>query len=510
MKGLFKNSMSLFLTVLSLGLLAIFLVLWNRANYHKESDQLSKEISSILARAYNDVKDAYFLDDLIPSMKKTWGYGSSKDSIQVDLSISTQQNYPVDIQFFAFLDAMQEDSMEQEIFIDMHGDTCDPKGAMSISRLYVQENKNSQIRWMYDTVFDAHTNVQYSFDTIHSDSVQPSFFQSLIRPKFVKEDEIFRQFDRYLRENDLDVQYLIVEEETSDYAHVIRHQTRILGDRILMIDIINFNRLVFQKLYKAFLFSLLLFGITAWAFWTLFLHKRKQQHLVDMKNEFIGNMTHELKTPISTVGVALEAISTLGVSLSEEKRKEYVDISRNELQRLSLLVDKVLKMASFDNDEVLLKKETIDINESVHQILNSMKLQLQEKQVKWTLEENAQAIISGDPVHVSNVIYNILDNAMKYSEQNPKIDILIDEEEDFYKIEFKDHGKGIPREYQDKVFDRFFRLPSNDHHNVKGHGLGLSYVRDVIVKHDGRIELQSVLGEGSTFIIRLPKYTGHV
>lgn len=509
MSWAYKKSISGFLAVLSLSLLAIFLVLWNQSNYQSEKTQLKKEIESQLARAYNDVKDEYLLDELIPYMTKGIDFDFYRDTFafQDEISYKMEGDVPQGVQIFAMLDRT-ENGEGDEVFLSLQKDTLHSERTFEIEQIDIRGPRSERTFESCDSFISLETSFSYTNndDTIFSDTSKANFIYSLMSPDFSKEDVIFQRFDDYLKEEDLFIDYQILDVKASTNEFIISHQTKGLGNRKLMIDVINHNRLVFKKLYSSILFSLFLFGLTAWTFWTLIQNKRKQQRLVSMKNEFIGNMTHELKTPISTVGVALEAMNTFGESLGKDKQKEYMEISQHELKRLSLLVDKVLKMASFDNEEVLLKQEKIDLKDAIEVILNSMKLHLVEKNVHVEFSSDSEkALISGDSVHISNVFYNILDNAIKYSDEDPKVDIKIEEIAENYRISFKDFGNGIPREYQDKVFDRFFRLPSNDHHNVKGHGLGLSYVKDVILKHGGSITLESAVGIGSKFVISLPK-----
>ena len=263
------------------------------------------------------------------------------------------------------------------------------------------------------------------------------------------------------------------------------------------------------------LFSLLLFGMTALAFGLVYRSLRQQERLTALKNDFISNITHELKTPISTVSVAIEAMQNFNALQKPELTKEYLDISKNELARLSMLVDKMLKLSVFEQKEPELKKETIDLAALVAQVLDSMRLQFEKQNVKIaldTVEERnpdsfgkgvSHTFVEADKTHLTSVIYNLLDNALKYEGKN--IQIHFATEGNLLKMSFQDDGCGIASEYHAKVFDKFFRVPKGNVHNVKGYGLGLSYVASIVKQHGGRIEVQSVLEQGSTFSVFLPK-----
>lgn len=258
-----------------------------------------------------------------------------------------------------------------------------------------------------------------------------------------------------------------------------------------------------KKIFPEILFSIFLVVLTAFSFGLIYRNLQKQKRLTELKNDFISNVTHELKTPIATVSVAIEALSNFNVLQNPEQTKEYLNISKNELNRLSMLVDKVLKMSIFEQKELELKLEVFDFKQLLEGVLSTMKIQFE----KFSAAVNYDCLgddfmLKGDAVHLTNVVYNLLDNALKYSPE-PQIEILLSADENEVKLSVKDNGFGIEEAYQHKVFEKFFRVPTGDIHTIKGYGLGLSYVAKVIEKHHGKIILNSKLNEGSEFIIRL-------
>lgn len=265
-----------------------------------------------------------------------------------------------------------------------------------------------------------------------------------------------------------------------------------------------FNYII-QKLALPVTVSFLLIIITAITFFYLYKSILQQQKLAVIKNEFISNITHELKTPIATVSVAIEALKNFGGIQSPERTKEYLDISSSELQRLSLLVDKVLKLSMFENKILELKKEKFDLLELINEVLFTMKLQFDKNNAIVTLKtEGENFIIDADKLHITSVIYNLIDNALKYSKGDLKIRIDLKAKNQHVELSVTDNGIGIAKEYQNKIFTKFFRVPVGDLHNIKGYGLGLSYVSQVLKNHYGFIEVKSKLNEGSTFTIFLP------
>lgn len=262
---------------------------------------------------------------------------------------------------------------------------------------------------------------------------------------------------------------------------------------------------LFKQITQPILFSILLLGITILSFVSLYRNLLKQQRLAALKNEFISNITHELKTPIATVAVAIEALKNFNAADNPQRTKEYLDISHNELQRLSLLVDKVLKLSMFEKKEVELKYETVNLKGVVDEVTDSLKLQLEKHQANVMVSQAGNLMLQGDRLHLLSVVFNLLDNALKYSKEKPIIKIDLQEKDNAIVLNITDNGIGIPKEYKDKVFGKFFRIPHGDTHNAKGYGLGLSYVAQVIQKHNGTIAVESQPGTGTKFTITLPK-----
>lgn len=260
-----------------------------------------------------------------------------------------------------------------------------------------------------------------------------------------------------------------------------------------------------KQIASPIIFSFFLVGVTVLSFLLLYRSLLRQRKLAELKNEFISNITHELKTPIATVGVAIEALKSFNAIQDPARTKEYLDISANELQRLSLLVDKVLKLSMFEKKEIELKYEMLNLKGVVDEVVTSMRLQLEKYHARVSVSNNGDLNMSGDRLHLLSVVFNLLDNALKYSKGDPTIQFDLSGKENTIEMTVTDNGIGIPQEYKDKVFEKFFRVPTGDTHNAKGYGLGLSYIAHVVQKHEGTIYVESQPGIGSKFVITLPK-----
>lgn len=231
----------------------------------------------------------------------------------------------------------------------------------------------------------------------------------------------------------------------------------------------------------------------------------KQKKLSEIKNDFISNMTHEFKTPISTISLAVEVLNDKSFEKSPERVNNYINMIGDENKRLSLLVENILQTAILDKGEFKLKIQSIDIHSLIEQTIANIKLQVENKEGEITTELKATTpIINADRVHVTNIIFNLIDNALKYSNGKPKIRISTRSDEEGVFISVQDNGIGISKENQKRIFETMYRVPTGNIHNVKGFGLGLSYVKAVVEKHGGSISVESELGKGSTFTVYLP------
>jgi signal transduction histidine kinase len=251
------------------------------------------------------------------------------------------------------------------------------------------------------------------------------------------------------------------------------------------------------------LFMVILIGAV---FYFILRLMRDQRLYANARIAFTSNMTHELKTPVATVGVALESITKYHLLDNPEKMNQYLAISQNELKRLNLMIEKVLNLEQLDNGEEHLRNELFDVQQGLREVVNSMQLQIDNSHARISVELSEEpCFVNGDPTHLTNVFYNLIDNALKYSGEKIFLKVKCTCDNEYIQIRFEDNGPGIDRIYHNRIFDRFFRVTdNNDVHNVNGSGLGLNYVKQIIEKHGGTIKVISELGQGSKFIINLP------
>lgn len=252
--------------------------------------------------------------------------------------------------------------------------------------------------------------------------------------------------------------------------------------------------------------SIVLLVVIVFFAYTLFVIL-KQKRLSEIQKDFINNMTHEFKTPIATIAVSTEVLKSPDIIKQPERLLNYTTIIENENKRLKQHVERVLQMAKLDKETIQLKKESVNLHEVVQEVTNGMNPALQEKNIQVELAlDSVNPVVSADKLHITSVVYNLLDNAIKYSSENPKVWISVKQgEKQNLVLEVRDNGIGVKEDDQKKIFEKFFRVPTGNVHNVKGFGLGLNYVKQIVEAHRGKITLKSHLGEGCTFRIYLPQ-----
>lgn len=485
-----KHHRFLWLIFSSLALLAVFQALWLQKVWSEQRDALRQETDYIFQKTVMTLQDSLVRRNMIrdginpdslpkppfpgPPRFKQWQFRQDAETM---VSLETKPGN-------AFRDSLKIEQIEIHILADESDTNAQPRFDKLITNL-----PTSSIARQGKFVFTV------AKDTIPTDSLRLAYQTALAKSDIA-----------------LDFQLLAAPEPPLPSDACIRTEpafSGILTQRFYTAEFPAYQGYLFQKMLPHILFSLLLFGITAAAFGLIYKSLRQQQRLTALKNDFIGNITHELKTPITTVGVALEALSDFDVLKKPEQAREYLDISKLELERLTLLVDKVLRLSMFEEKQPHLKMESLDLAALVRQVLNAMRLQAESAgaTIHFEAEENLPPV-NGDRLHLTSVVFNLVDNALKYrGKESPEIRVSLTvppKADDKVCLNVQDNGIGIAPEYQAKVFEKFFRVPAGNVHNVKGHGLGLSYVADVVRRHGGNIRVESVEGEGSKFVVELP------
>ncbi len=276
-------------------------------------------------------------------------------------------------------------------------------------------------------------------------------------------------------------------------------------EELLVIIVPHVKDIIWKQMYwmvlGAILFTLIIFA----AFFITIRALLNQKKLSEIKSDFINNMTHEFKTPLATISLAVDALKNEKVINDRTKMDYFSGIIKDENRRMNKQVETILQAALLDKQEIQLNKEFVHAHDLINAAVNNIKLPLEEK--KGILEMHLDAtndLIKGDEVHLINIINNLLDNAIKYSKENLVIKLSTQNTNNHLRIKIEDNGIGMTKETLHRIFEKFYRAHTGNIHNVKGFGLGLSYVKSIVDAHKGKIKAESLPGRGSTFILDLP------
>lgn len=276
----------------------------------------------------------------------------------------------------------------------------------------------------------------------------------------------------------------------------------------LSVKFPNQKNYLLQTMWAMLVVSGMVILILIFAFYYTIATISQQKKLSAIKNDFISNMTHEFKTPISTISLAAEMLNDDTVAKTPEKQHRFVKMIRDENKRLSILVESILQTSILDKGEFKLKKSDNDVHEIINQAIQNTQLLIDQRHGTISKQLDAtKFVINADKLHLTNIIFNLIDNAVKYTKDSPNIVVFTKDVANGIEISIKDNGIGISKDNLKKIFDKFYRVPTGNVHNVKGFGLGLSYVQAVVHKHNGTIYVESELGKGSTFKIVMPYKT---
>jgi len=262
---------------------------------------------------------------------------------------------------------------------------------------------------------------------------------------------------------------------------------------------------ILEEMGGMFITSVVLIIVVLVLFWRTLLSLIREKNISEHTKDFLNNMAHEFKTPLTNISLAGKMIHKDSTVQQEDKIKHYSGIILEENEKLHQQVEQVLNMTALERNEIPLQKTALDFHELLQSVLKNISLQIDSNQGQLQIKLDAEnAVVMGDRRHLSSALCNLIDNAIKYSADKPELIIQTRNTDQQLIFSLSDNGIGIEKEYQKKVFDKFFRVPTGNVHDVKGFGLGLSYVKRIVELHEGKIELQSEKNHGTTFTIFLP------
>lgn len=325
----------------------------------------------------------------------------------------------------------------------------------------------------------------------------------------------------YLKENgvNIDFEYAIYDKDLatkiksenferkndSSYGISVFLDNNNQSNYILYVNFPNRNKFLFSSIMTMLILSIVFTSIIIIAYSSSIYQLIKQRRISQIKTDFINNMTHEFKTPIATINLALDAVRNPKVINDKEKVERYLKMIKDENKRMHAQVENVLRISKLEKNELNISKERLELHDIIEDAITHIQLIVEDKKgyVKTHLDAQKTSVLA-NASHFTNVIVNILDNAVKYSNDEPKIDVYTENIGNNILLKITDQGNGMSKQVQKRVFEKFYREHTGDVHNVKGHGLGLAYVKRIVEDHQGHISVESEKGKGSTFTIKLP------
>lgn len=479
----------------------MFLITWNIREYDKAKNQLSRELELHLEVSNNEVSNNQ-LRRIIQRFEINEKFPGDTTSLGMFLDSNVSLSFSADP---TSLDSDQ---------LSFH------KDSLGISKIKI-EDTHASVMVMWDDLLNGNNSIDsipkfpnqsdVNFSIFDQDTLITQELELFSTEHFVTDSITLAQiqdiFAQKLEQNNLPNNFSYSSNNTDQNGLVISYPSAENHQGNLNFIFNGFSTFLLRQILPYVIFSFFLLLLVVSAFLVLIKSWRQQKELVLLKNEFISNISHELQTPISTVSVALEAVMEYDVLSEKEKMHEYLEISKKELGRLRLLVNKVLTASIFESSANKVHLSPLDLRACLDGVLQTMNMHFDRHEVNVTTSlSEGPILITGDSIHLTNVIFNLLENSLKYSSKNPEIRIQLTDLHDKALLSISDNGIGISSKDQSQIFDKFYRVPTNDKHDVKGYGLGLSYVKKVIDDFGGKIEVSSELGKGSTFSVELLKF----
>ncbi|GCC53685.1 sensor histidine kinase [Chryseotalea sanaruensis] len=489
-----KNSITIALIVFSILLLLALQILWLTNSYEKAYFDLRRDINGVFRNTVYQLRDTVFVSTIQPRI----------DSIQQGKQIATSRIEAIQMR------KLQPDSLvarraastvqvyisssdaSDSLIKDLQPFTKSLQNSKGMNRSFTIRiapdslNIDSLRKYFKENLYSLSTNLEPIVKVLTTSDF-PFNFQSHNSQSTFR----WQQENTEVRPN-IFLRDSLSTESVRLNPH-LRYSASLTGARTLII----------KEITPQILFSAILTLTIITAFVFMYRNIRSQQKLMAQKSDFISNITHELKTPVATVSVALEALQNFDVSANPEKSKEYLNIAQHELGRLSAITDNILKTTLLEEGPINIQRQIINLDNIVEKTISSLKLLIEKSNALIKFEKtNDDFQVNGNILHLNNVVSNLIENAIKYSVQHPVITIQLKKEAKVILLSIKDEGPGIAKEYHQKVFEKFFRIPTGNIHNIKGYGLGLSYVSSIVRAHKAQIELISEVNKGCEFLIK--------
>jgi len=472
-----KKKLRFIIGLMGLSLIGIFLLqaFWLNNSYEISKVQFKKDVASVLENNSNSVAfNEAMRNNIYGDSSKVYASGIIAKLSRLLLSMSDEQNH--------------KHKATLTLTFSMTDSTAKKDIIKSVSKKPKQFTVNTDSTYIAATLKSQIPSLRHRLDSLFKTKGISSRYA-------LKLSNSNKKGDIYIDQPQLFKQIKVKE---------LPIRVGLMTPYVMQLAIESDNQYYLRKMQWILLASMLILMMVSGSFIYMLRTIFQQKKVAEVKSDFINNMTHEFKTPITTVALGIEAMKNFDVLHKPELAAEYLDICESEIKRVAEMVEKVLKLAAFERSEVNLNLQQVNVVALIEEVINNMQLMLKNKGAKLLFNsEEPDYYIKADQAHLSGVIYNLIDNSIKYAGEHPLIEISCRKEGTAIVIEFGDHGVGIPRQYQNKIFEKFFRVPTGDLAKVSGFGLGLSYVATIIQMHEGSITLNNLPGQGTHFTIKL-------
>ncbi len=465
--------------LLSALMLFLFMLQWLRSQYREAENRLHTDTQQLFTSVTNHIRDSLLDRQVATLMQQSAGKDTLqrpdifiKDTVLPKGAVATRRSIHLytNQQGSAKLLPQKEIIAPPTIILDSANTPEDQETAGKVLRIALQEIINN---------------------------IDAAAFRVQTDPALLK-----KEFSLALRQRFRDMTVVLASPQ--DTAALFSYQVKETGQNPVYLTLNGYHFYLFKAILPQVAFCLLLLLLTGLAFVLAYLNTRKQLLFVQQKDDFISNISHELKTPVATAKIAIEALNKYDALENPERTRRYLSMASWELNRLETMIGKIMDTTQADHGVLVLDQQKIHLPELVKEITDSLQSVLLQEHI--TLQLNLQAkdtYVLADYTHLTGAIYNLLDNAIKYGNNLICIDMYPDHRKVHLKI--SDNGPGIPTAYREKIFEKFVRIPQENIHDVKGYGLGLSYARYIIEAHKGSLKLEQVNGAGAVFHICLPE-----
>jgi len=496
MKKLNKLTWIGLMMVLSQLMLAVFVVQWLFMQFKVEKEQLVKDLGQQFTEARQQVMDSMLVHQLITPILD--------DSVKMNITIN-----------------MHDDPTQQDINTKKHKVETFVKRYSTLKANVITIGTNDSSKGNALCQPDANTGTCYSDGMVLSGVklIIADKPDSLHADRFTERDLFFspdssllkKIFAEKLSRQGFDFTTIWISKNKKSNDSIFSPRSSIYFESGIFSkhfgpEIAHYNLYLFNKISPQVIFALILLILSGAAFFIAYRSLKKQMILNTLRNEFVGNVSHELKTPVSTVKVALEALRNFDMKKDLAITNDYLEMASLEMNRLELLINKVLNTSILEDGKQLIYPEVSDLKSLAGEVLKSLQLRFSKENAMVSFEVGeGDFFASLDRLYIQGVIINLLDNSLKYGGENVTVRVKLEHNEQNILLSVSDNGPGIPEQYLPKIFDKFFRVPTGNRHNVKGYGLGLNFVALVMKHHQGSVEGRNLKEGGCEFILTFPK-----